>query len=186
SISSEALWRRWLLSPAVRAFESGATEPESFAEAVVKEFCLPVSPSDFLSEFAFWPRALMPGATSLLRELRGRFRLASYSNTNVLHWTHVQSQFDLLEHFDMHFPSHLTGKIKPDEDGFRHIVAALDCSPECILFFDDNPLNVAGARAVGIESVRVDGPADIRRALANYDIYLERSDAELVVSEVGA
>ena len=186
SISPETLWRRWLLSPAVRAFESGKCSPEQFAADVVAEFSLPVNVADFLIEFAVWPRALMPGATDLLRSLRGRFQLASFSNTNTLHWKHVQSQFDLLEHFDFHFPSHITGRIKPDEDGFRHIVDALGCSAKQILFFDDNPLNIDGARAVGFEAVRVDGPDDIRRALAHYDIAVDWVREALVCSEARA
>jgi FMN phosphatase YigB (HAD superfamily) len=34
---------------------------------------------------------------------------------------------DLIGAFDHHFASHLTGKIKPDEEAFQHVLAALGC-----------------------------------------------------------
>lgn len=158
------------MSPAVRGFESGAMEAEAFADSLVAKFGLPVSPEQFLREFAVWPRALMPGAEELLGALRGRSTLASFSNTNTLHWERIRTEFDLLDHFDAHFPSHVIGKLKPDREAFEHIVDAVGCPAGRILFFDDNPMNIDGAREVGIEARRVDGPGEIVSALAAFGI----------------
>jgi putative hydrolase of the HAD superfamily len=72
------LWRRWLHSPAVRRFETGGAT-ERVRRAIVGEFDLPVSADEFIAAFTHWPRALFPGATALLTELKPRFRLASVS-----------------------------------------------------------------------------------------------------------
>ncbi|MBK7792074.1 MAG: hypothetical protein IPJ62_05830 [Betaproteobacteria bacterium] len=53
---------------------------------MVREFALPVTPADFLAAFAHWPRSLYPGVPELLAALAPRYRLASVSNTNALHW----------------------------------------------------------------------------------------------------
>ena len=170
SISSDELWRRWLLSPAVRGLESGEIEPGAFAVALCREFALPVSPEQFLCEFAVWPRALYPGVRELLTQLRPRFRLASFSNTNVLHWARVHDALELVDLFDHHFPSHLIRMLKPDREAFEHIIAVTGCDARRILFFDDNPLNVEGARRAGLTACRVDGPAAISAALRSYNI----------------
>ena len=63
-------WRRWLLSPAVRDFESGRSTAVEFADGIVAEFGLAVAPSEFLTEFTRWPTGPYPGAMELLAELR--------------------------------------------------------------------------------------------------------------------
>lgn len=158
------------MSPAVRGFESGTTSPDAFAEALVAEFGLPLTPETFLREFSLWPRAVFSGVSELLTSLRGRFILASFSNTNSIHWSRVREEFDLLDHFDLHFPSHVIGKMKPDREAFEYILEATGVPAERILFFDDNPMNVAGAQSVGITAHRVDGPRDVARVLCEYKI----------------
>ena len=175
SITTDVLWRKWLMTPAVRGFESGAMEAEAFADSLVAEFGLPVSPEGFLREFAVWPRALMPGAGELLGALRGRFTLASFSNTNTLHWERIRTEFDLLDYFDAHFPSHVVGKLKPDREAFEYIVDAVGCPAGRILFFDDNPMNIDGAREVGIEARRVDGPREVELALQEFEIDIDKN-----------
>ena len=172
SITADELWRRWLLSPSVRGFECGAIGPEQFAADLCREFQLPVSPSQFIEEFAVWPRALFPGTRELLSALRPHFTLASFSNTNVLHWNHVRTNLQLVDLFDHHFPSHLIRMLKPDREAFDHIVKTTGCSPERILFLDDNPLNVEGAQRAGLTARRVDGPAAIASVLEEYGIQI--------------
>jgi hypothetical protein len=43
----EEIWRHWLTSPSVRAFETGAMEPEDFADLLVAELDLPVQRAEF-------------------------------------------------------------------------------------------------------------------------------------------
>ncbi|TMC59959.1 MAG: hypothetical protein E6J26_02645 [Chloroflexi bacterium] len=72
----------------------------------------------------------------------------------------------------MHFPSHLTGRLKPDLEAFAYVVECLDIRPERIVFFDDNLLNVEVARSVGMRAYRVRGVDETiatLRALQLYD-----------------
>src|SRR5512132_1938643 len=57
-VSPEELWRMWLTSPAVRAFETGRTTPEAFADELIAEMKLPVTKEQFLEAFTCWPRGL--------------------------------------------------------------------------------------------------------------------------------
>jgi putative hydrolase of the HAD superfamily len=160
------LWRRWLRSAAVRRYETGGAQREEFAAELIGEFALPVDTPTFLRAFEHWPRALYPGATDLLAALAPRFRLASVSNTNELHWEKFRRDWSLPDFFHHNFPSHEVGMLKPDADYFAHVVAALGVPAQRVLFVDDNALNVEAAAELGIVARRVAGVDGVRATLA--------------------
>ena len=160
-------WHHWLHSPAVRAFESGRSSADEFGVQMVDEFDLPVSAEEFVEAFAAWPTGLLEGASDLLRELRDQpFRLACFSNTNELHWPRFIDDFGLRASLDVHFASHELGLLKPDAESFTEVTRQLGCTPDRILFLDDNKLNVDGALSAGLQAERVTGTADTRRVLS--------------------
>ncbi len=163
--STEELWRRWLHSGAVRRFETGATSRDVFAREVIAEFGVPVPADEFLAAFTWWPRAVLPGAFELLASLRGRYRLASVSNTNEIHWQRFSAGWSLDAAFDHNFPSHLVGKLKPDADYFAHVVEAVGAPAGRVLFVDDNAINVEAAARFGLHARRVVGVDGARQAL---------------------
>jgi HAD superfamily hydrolase (TIGR01509 family) len=156
------LWRKWLGSPSVRAFERGLIPPEAFAAAFIEEWQLALEPAAFLDAFAGWPRGLFAGAEALLRELKGRHRLACLSNTNALHWQRLTALPALL---DECFVSHETGFVKPDREAFAHALERLGAAPEDVYFFDDLLPNVNAARRMGIRAFQVGSFAAIEPIL---------------------
>jgi HAD superfamily hydrolase (TIGR01509 family) len=160
-----AVWERWLRSTAVRRFESGRARPAEFADEIVREFALRVTPQEFLAHFEQWPQRPFPGALELLTELRPRFRLGCLSNCNELHWPRFLGEMGLDAAFDRHFSSHELGLLKPDLEVFDRVVADLGCEPERILFLDDNAINVEAARSAGLQGERVQGPEGVRESL---------------------
>ena len=150
--TTDELWRRWLGSPAVRAYETGRSDRDAFSRAIVDEFALPVGPEAFLAEFEHWPRALHPGARDLLASLDGRYLTASLSNTNELHWSRFERDWNLPAMFHRNYPSYAVGKLKPDADYFEHVLDDLGVARERALFVDDNRINVEAARAVGLHA----------------------------------
>ena len=98
--TTDELWRRWLHSEAVRRFETGRIGRDDFARDLIAEFGLPVPAEEFLAAFTWWPRAVLPGAHTLVAEVRQRFRVASVSNTNEIHWDRFSNAWRLHEQFD--------------------------------------------------------------------------------------
>lgn len=164
--STDELWRRWLHSEAVRRFETGRIGRDEFAAALVGEFALPVGHGEFIEAFTWWPRSVYPGAMELLAQMRGRYRIASVSNTNEIHWERFASAWSLDAAFHHNFPSHRVGKLKPDADYFEHVLAELDVPAPRVLFIDDNQINVDGAARVGMLARRVAGVDGARKAFA--------------------
>jgi putative hydrolase of the HAD superfamily len=177
TLDEQELWRRWLGSPSVRRFESGQSNATEFARTVLEEFALQVECEVFLQAFATWPKALYPGATRLLRLLAPRYYLASLSNTNALHWQYVCDGLGLADCFHAHFPSHLTGRLKPDREAFAHVVERLDIRPERMVFLDDNLLNVEMARSVGMHAYRVRGVEETIATLTALQLYHAEASA---------
>jgi putative hydrolase of the HAD superfamily len=159
------LWRAWLESPAVRAFERGRLDIDTFARRVVDEFELTVDAGTFLDGFAGWPKGPLPGAHDLLQRVRPGVIRATLSNSNATHWPRVMNEMDFERHFDHHFASHLIDRIKPDRDAFEYVAARVGFAPHEILFVDDNRINVDAARAVGFDAQVCVGPDAVRRVL---------------------
>jgi len=113
-VSAEQLWRMWLTSSSVRAFETGRLTPETFADQVITEFGLPIPAQVFLEEMTLWSAALFPGAIELVDQIPTQYVRATLCNTNVVHWKYLMRNEGLIRAFPHHFASHLIGKIKPD------------------------------------------------------------------------
>lgn len=169
-VDERELWRMWTWSPAVRDYERGLIGSPEFAEAIIAEFGLAVAPEQFLSEYAFFPRGLYPGARELLGSLAAEYRLACFSNTNDLHWTRLcrEERLDVL--FHQHFLSFQIGLMKPDPEAYAHVVTGLGCAPGRVVFFDDNPYNVAAGTAAGLLCYQVEGFGGLARRLKQLDI----------------
>jgi glucose-1-phosphatase len=175
-ITAEQLWVKWLRSAAVRQFETGGSEASEFAVHVTREFELDIEPAHFLEAFAGWPLGLYPGVMEMLARIPGRYRRALLSNSNALHWPRMLNEMGLGRAFEHRFASHLTGKIKPDSAAFEDVVATLKCSPQQVLFLDDNRLNVEAATSIGMHAVRVVGPTEAQRALVEFGIIERDAD----------
>jgi glucose-1-phosphatase len=154
------LWRAWLQSPSVRAFETGRTDAATFAATLVEELDLGVPPEHFLESFAGWPTGLYPGVHELLARIP-----TALSNSNALHWPRVLDELGLGALFEHRFVSHLTGRIKPDRDAFEQVVSVLNCAAGSVFFLDDNLVNVEAARSVGMQAALVSGVTQAEQAL---------------------
>ncbi len=166
----EAIMKAWARSPAVRRFESGQSDPHTFAAEMIEEFSVNTSVEQFVEHFANWPNGLIQGAEELLARLAKAHHLACLSNTNALHWDRFEREETFLEHFHTHLPSHHTGYMKPDTIAFQHAADHLQVTPANILFLDDNQYNVDAARAIGMQAELTRGVDEATRHIQQYGL----------------
>jgi len=164
-ITADELWRHWLTSPTVRDFERGRLAADLFATQIIAEMSLKVAPEEFLATFTSWIAGLYPGALELVASLPADVVRATLANTSVLHWPRLMNDLGLESKFHHHFPSHLTGRIKPDQEAFQHVLESLGCRADAVLFLDDNRLNIETATSMGIRAAHARGPGEARQAL---------------------
>ena len=162
---------RWIHSSAVQRFERGEITPQHFADGVIEELKIDLTPPDFLLRFVEWAREPTPEAISLLMRLRGDFRLAALSNANELHTPLHRRRF---EHaIDALYFSDEIGAVKPDRAIFEHVIDDLGVPPDRIAFFDDTPVNIEVARKTGIRAYATDGLAELTNRLQQLALFDE-------------
>ena len=170
-IPASEFWHRWLSAEAVDRFESGAIGAEDFARLAVPELGLSISPAEFLADFRSWLAGPYDGASEVVELVRSRgLAVASFSNSNEVHWPIMESHQDTGSLFEQNFPSHKIGICKPRPAAFAEVARLWRRNPSTILFLDDNEVNCAGARSSGMRARRVDGPEGARQALADEGI----------------
>lgn len=86
--------------------------------------------------------------------------LASNQQRHRAAWMRTQP---LLRHLDAAYFSCEIGAAKPSAGFFRHILDAEGAVPAEVLFIDDHPGNVAGARALGIVAEHKSNAVGVRR-----------------------
>ena len=163
--SMEELLHWWQTADAVMGFEKGQIAAGRFAEVIVDELELPVTPARFLDEAVHWFEGPFRGARALLEELSFLYTLGTLANTNGLYWP-LFLKTDISGFFTFHFPSHLTGLMKPDPRAYGHVVNETGIEPHRILFLDDRGLNVEQARKAGMQAFRTVGIEQVRRRLS--------------------
>ena len=95
---------------------------------------------------------------ALLDRLSQTLPLFMLSNTNELHWFPVEkawkrvSQKDLASYFQTIFLSHQIGKRKPTPDTFIWVCEQMGFEPKEVLFIDDSPQHIEGAKAAGLQT----------------------------------
>jgi FMN phosphatase YigB (HAD superfamily) len=108
-----------------------------------------------------------PGWENVIDRLeRSGVETALLSNTNPHHWQSIDpggkraGRYPAIGRLGRHFASHELGHLKPEAAIYHAVEAATGHRGDGILFFDDLPENVEGARAVGWRAVLIDPDAD--------------------------
>ena len=119
-----------------------------------------------------WYRNLpdMPGMREIVRACAARgdrlFLLSNISIDFAEKWREADNVRTLLEMFDDVALSGVTGRMKPTPQAFRALAEKNGIDLSRCLFVDDSPVNVEGARAVGIDAYLFRGDAaDLARRL---------------------
>jgi putative hydrolase of the HAD superfamily len=165
-LSRKELWHWYYTSSAVSRFETGKCNPQVFADSVIKELSLPLDIDQFLREFITWFIGPFPGTEMLLDRLARSYSLATLSNTNEIFWKKF-ADTELFDKFQMHFPSHEVGLLKPDPSIYQHVINSTGLLPEQILFIDDQQPNIDSAMAEGMNSIKVKGFAELKASLSS-------------------
>jgi glucose-1-phosphatase len=98
---------------------------------------------------------------AFLDQLKTRYRLFLFSNTNSLHLQAFQKSFmdvhgtPLDGLFEKAWYSHLINLRKPDVAAFEYVVSESGLDAASTLFIDDALINVEGARAAGLQAIHL-------------------------------
>lgn len=102
--------------------------------------------------------AVRPGAAALITDARAAGVPVGVltNDLRAFHGGEATDVHPLFEEVDVLVDASVTGILKPDPRAYAIAVARLGPAPEEIVFVDDMPWNVAGARAAGLRAVQLD------------------------------
>lgn len=175
----DQVWPFLFEGPSAQKWMSGQIQWDEFWKEVLapRGITDPAEVADF-ADFVFEGRdRINPEMADLIKELKGRYRLAVLSNTS---WSKEEmrsklyNDFDLPEDtFDVIVCSSAVGLAKPDPDIFRLALARLGVRPEEAIFTDDVANFTATAAKIGIHTHTFTTPAVFREYLKSMGVLSE-------------
>lgn len=146
-----------------KQYETGTITDEDFVEKA-RQLALPGTTSSQIIEA--WNGMLLDFPVErmqLLDQLKNKYRLFLFSNTNAIHLQAFQKSYRdvygtaLDDHFEKAWYSHLINLRKPDVVAFEYVIKHSNIDPAETLFIDDALVNVEGARHAGLQAVHLTG-----------------------------
>lgn len=154
------LYTQHHVTPAFHQLEVGSITPEIFYERLREQTGIALSDA-FIKNA--WNAMLLnfPEERILwLKEIKERYRIFLFSNTNQIHYDHFMNTFNrqfagkgFNSYFIKAYYSHEMGLRKPDEAAFRFILNEQQLNPAETLFIDDTEGNIEGAKKVGLQTI---------------------------------
>ncbi len=133
---------------------------------------------EFVAAMLDQSKLLPNGAIGILRELStsGEYLLGALNNESRELNDYRFKAFDLRDCFDIALSSCFVGLRKPDPAMYQRAIDIVGRPPERILFIDDRPENVAGARNAGLVALRFTSEAELRQQLAEMGTLARTAD----------
>jgi HAD superfamily hydrolase (TIGR01509 family) len=124
-------------------------------------------------EEEFWARVRIDSkVVDLIERVRRHHRVALLTNAIVPFVRQVMAQFDLERLFETILVSAEEGLAKPDPVFYTRMVERLSVPASDCLFTDDNPANLAGARAAGMNAILFETAEKLERDIRAMGIAL--------------
>jgi len=146
--------------------EAGRISDEEFLKAIknllteeLKDSAGEISDEDVIEAWNALLLEFPPERISLLKEIKSRYRLFLFSNTNAIHYDKFREMYrnafagELEDLFERSYFSHSLGHRKPDTGGFELIIRENNLDPKQTLFVDDAFINVEGALKTGLKGL---------------------------------
>ena len=150
-------------------FEEGSLSLDEYLEQTVFYRPRPFTPDEF-KQFMFSLSRPKPETIEIARSLSGKYQMATINNeSRKLNQYRIQT-FKLTELFDLFISSCFVGVRKPEARIYRMALEVTQHVADECCFIDDRPINLEGAAKLGIKTVLMKDPAQLRRDLHNLGV----------------
>lgn len=168
-LDSKKIYDAFFDSEMTRAFEKGEISPREFHRRASGLLGVDMPYKDFVAIWndIFWEDE---DACELARQLKSSYKLFLLSNVNRLHFEHIEKRFDIIKIFDEIVLSYLVGAIKPDRLIYEDVIRRAGGDRTKLLYVDDREDLIKEALALGIDSIRFEGTAKLKKELAGRGI----------------
>jgi putative hydrolase of the HAD superfamily len=148
----------------VPAFEEGKLTLDEYLERVIFYEPRTFSKEDF-KQFLFSLSRPKSQSLELARALHGKYVMGTINNESRELNQYRIAHCGLTEIFDLFVSSCFVGLRKPDERIYRLALDLTQHTPDQCCFIDDRPVNIEPAAKVGMKTVLIKDPLQLRRDL---------------------
>lgn len=155
------------LSRASIQYESGLMSSEEYFREISRIGDLRMPRKEFIEAYSaiFTP---IPDVFTLIKGLKGSYKLGLLSNTNEWHFLHSIRPLEVFPLFDAVTLSYEVRAMKPAPAIYGDMLQKLSLAPAECVYTDDLPENVEAASGLGMRALLFTSPealrADLRRA----------------------
>ncbi len=150
-------------------FEEGRLTLDEYLKETIFYRPRPFTPDEF-KQFMFSLSRPKPETIEIARSLSGKYQMATINNeSRELNQYRIQT-FKLTELFDLFISSCFVRLRKPEARIYRVALDVTQHVPDECCFIDDRPINLEGAAKLGIKTVQMKDPAQLRRDLQNLGV----------------
>ena len=114
--------------------------------------------------------SVRPGTWARMHYLKKYYNVYLFSNTNSLDFDGLDKEIEIKRILRFHYVSHIHGYIKPDPKAYKTFEDLFNVDPAEILFVDDRPENIEGARNAGWHAEVIGSENELFEVLQKYRI----------------
>jgi HAD superfamily hydrolase (TIGR01509 family) len=148
----------------IELFDEGALTPHQFYERAVTLLGARLGYDEFLAAYVDVFSRNQP-VIDLLKRSKGRYKLILLSNTDPLRFGFVRERFPDIFFFDDYVLSYEVKALKPGPEIYREALRRAAAPASSCAFIDDMEENIAGAAALGIQTIHYKADTDLEKEL---------------------
>jgi HAD superfamily hydrolase (TIGR01509 family) len=164
--NSSTFYSKKLQTNIFNLLETGEISESDFIKEIQK-YCTESTNTQILYAWNAMLLDLPLHRVELLKQLKKDFNLYLLSNTNSIHITEFENKIgskqykEFYQLFDKVYYSHKIGHRKPNAEAFQLIIEENNLIAEEILFIDDSPQHIEGAKKLGIKTYHLLDDEDV-------------------------
>ena len=164
--------RQVLAHCATLGYESGKIDTAGFLSELNKGLGTELSIAEFkrLWNASFHENEEM---AQLLSTLREQVPLYLLSNTNEIHYDHLDDTYKVSRHFSELILSYKVGYSKPAHPIYHEVLKRSGLPAEKHLFVDDLAPNIKAAQEIGLNTIHFQGASDLKQRLSGLGFRVE-------------
>jgi putative hydrolase of the HAD superfamily len=146
------------------SFETGTMTLDDYLDRTVFYRARSFSRQEFI-EGMYAESYAIPGTLEFVSTLKGRYLLCTLNNESRELNQYRIGRFGLRDVFDLFLTSSYVGVKKPHREIFQLALDITHRAPDEAVFIDDRPLNLEGAKELGIHTIEFDGVERLESSL---------------------
>jgi HAD superfamily hydrolase (TIGR01509 family) len=159
------------MSPRLSQLESGKVSDLTYLRDCLRQVGKKMNSEDNATKILALPfergAKSRKGVIQIIQRLKDKgYKVYAFSNTSAPHVPIMKKKGWARPLFNRLFASNEIGKLKPEKSAFQAVLRSIGAKPNEVVFIDNMPTNVIGARRAGIRNaVRFHSIASLRESI---------------------